>query len=73
MSSKGIGEEIYRLFEEKAKQNDCRKIRIDVVNDYSPNVVGFWKKQGFIAVEKILLTWGKKTSSALVMMKNLIQ
>lgn len=67
----GIGQEIYKLFEEKAKQNHCHKIRIDVVNDYSPNVVGFWKKQGFTAVENISLTWGEKTSSALIMTKDL--
>lgn len=68
---KGIGQEIYKLFEEIAKQNHCCKIRIDVVNDYSPNVVGFWEKQGFEAVETILLTWGEKTSSALIMTKDL--
>lgn len=45
LQGKGIGQEIYKLFEEKAKQNHCGNIRIDVVNDYFPNVVGFWKSR----------------------------
>lgn len=44
-------------------------MRIDVIDDYEGNVVGFWEKQGFILQDRIVLEWGGKKSSACVMKK----
>ena len=47
------------------------KVRIDVVYDYQDNSLGFWKKQGFIPHEKILLEWNGFKSHAIKMLKNI--
>ena len=70
-SSRGIGKEIYALFESKMMKEKRVSIRIDVVNDYPGNVVPFWKKLGFVGHENITLEWGDKKSKAIVMRKNL--
>ena len=67
----GLGCEIYKFFEDELREKGCKFIRIDVVNDYKENVVAFWKKLGFRACEEIKLTWGNKTSAAVVMRKQL--
>ena len=67
----GIGALAYSAFEKEMLQLGKQAIRIDVVNDYNDNVVGFWEKQGFISRKQIKLSWGKKQSKALVMEKAL--
>lgn len=65
------GTEAYKTFEKKVVEDGAKKIRIDVVDDHEPNVLPFWEKQGFSAVGRDKLTWGKKTSSVVIMEKNL--
>jgi len=67
----GIGALAYSAFEKEMLQLGKQAIRIDVVNDYNDNVVGFWEKQGFISRKQVKLSWGKKQSKALVMEKAL--
>ena len=69
----GKGKAIYRLFEENMLSAGAVKIRIDVVDDYEPNVIPFWEKQGFEAKRSDVLTWGDKTSSVVVMERKLTQ
>lgn len=71
LQGKGIGSEIYFHFEEQMKQLGSRTIRIDVVNDYSENVITFWKKMGFLEFENVILEWGSKKSQAVVMRKSI--
>ena len=47
------------------------RIRIDVVNDYEPNLLPFWQKLGFIGTRTDSLCWGAKRSQILVMEKQL--
>lgn len=67
----GKGTEAYKTFEKKVIEDGAKKIRIDVVDDYEPNVLPFWEKQGFSAVGRDKLTWGEKTSSVVIMEKTL--
>lgn len=67
----GTGGAVYKQFEQDMKRRGKAAIRIDVVNDYTGNVVGFWEKQGFIPKDEIQLSWGQKQSTAVVMTKNL--
>lgn len=67
----GVGMSVYKQFEKNMHQLGKDSIRIDVVNDYIGNVVGFWKKQGFISKNEIKLSWGQKKSTAVVMIKSL--
>ena len=67
----GVGRFIYELFEKKMIDMKRCAIRIDVVDTYKGNASDFWKKQGFAAEEKVLLKWGEKESSAVVMRKKL--
>ena len=69
MQSKGLGARVYRLFEKKMVSEGAKIIRIDVVNDYTPNVIPFWEKMGFVGQYEDSLTWGDKTSNVLVMKK----
>lgn len=71
LQGKGIGKKIYSLFESQMSQEKRDSIRIDVVNDYTDNVVPFWKKQGFVENETITLEWGNKKSKAVVMRKRI--
>jgi GNAT superfamily N-acetyltransferase len=68
---KGIGSQIYKYFEEKMMADGGKIIRIDVVDDYSPNVIPFWEQMGFVGQKRDSLTWGDKTSSVQVMTKNI--
>jgi len=45
--------------------------RIDVVNDYEPNLIPFWQKLGFVSKRTDSLCWGAKRSQILVMEKQL--
>lgn len=71
LQGRGVGGNIYLQFEREMIQEGKNSIRIDVVNNYQGNVVPFWKKQGFLEKESIMLEWGKKKSNAVVMKKNL--
>lgn len=71
LQGKGVGSDIYLQFEREMIQDGKKSIRIDVVNDYQGNVVPFWKSQGFLEKENIMLEWGKKKSNAVVMRKDL--
>lgn len=68
---KGAGTALYQDFEQVQRREGKREIRIDVVNDYPDNLVGFWQKRGFIPQRTIWLEWGGKRSRALVMKKPL--
>ena len=65
----GNGRKVYELWEQAVKAMICDAIRIDVVNDYPNHVMPFWKKLGFVEDKAISLTWGNKTSRAMVMRK----
>lgn len=67
----GVGMSVYKQFEKNMRQLGKNSIRIDVVNDYIGNVVGFWKKQGFISKNEVKLNWGQKQSTAVVMIRSL--
>lgn len=71
LQGKGIGKDIYSMFERKMRKEKRASIRIDVVNDYPGNVVPFWERQGFVKNETITLEWGNKKSNAIVMRKRL--
>ena len=71
LQGRGIGKEIYALFESKMMKEKRASIRIDVVHDYPGNVVPFWEKLGFVDNESITLEWGNKKSSAIVMRKRI--
>ena len=46
-------------------------MRIDVVDGPPGNPLPFWRRLGYKGSERVLLTWGEKTSSALVLRKEL--
>ena len=69
LQGKGLGGEIYKVFEHKATKDNARFIRIDVVDSYSGNAVGFWKKQGFESQGITQLNWHGKQSHAQIMRK----
>lgn len=71
LQGKGEGSDIYSQFEMKMIQDGRDSIRIDVVNDYQGNVEPFWKKHGFLEKKDVMLEWGNKKSSAVVMEKSL--
>lgn len=68
---KGIGRKMYRLFEHKMIRLGSKSIRIDIVNDYETNPMLFWEKLGYREQEAVRLTWGDKTSSAVMMIKSI--
>ena len=72
LQGKGLGTKLYRRFEEEQRGRGCKGIRIDVVDDYTGNLVPFWKRLGFAEREKTTLEWGGKASHACVMYRNLI-
>lgn len=72
LQGKGFGREIYSFFEEQMKQCGSKTIRIDVVNDYTDNVIPFWRKMGFLECETVILEWGNKRSQAIVMRKTIV-
>ena len=46
-----------------------RIIRIDVIRDYSDEVMNFWMQKGFHVVKDIVLTWSTVISPAVTMIK----
>ena len=71
VQGQGHGRAVYGQLEAELKAAGCRRIRIDVVDDYPENVLAFWQKLGFVAAERICLCWGGKTSAAQVLRKEL--
>lgn len=71
LKGQGLGRAIYRYLENKFKNQKAKNVRIDVVDDYEENVVGFWEKQGFHFQERVSLQWGEKKSMACVMKKEI--
>lgn len=67
----GAGRFIYDLFEKKMVDQRRREVRIDVVDTYRENSLGFWERQGFTAEENISVKWGEQEFSAIVMRKKL--
>lgn len=68
----GLGKYTYQVFESLVRQHGAGHIRIDVVNDYEPNLIPFWQRLGFRGTRSDSLTWGNKRSQILVMEKQLI-
>lgn len=70
---KGLGKLIYRSFEEYAKAQGSKCVRIDVVTGYDDSVLDFWTKNGFAKIRDVELNWTGKTLPAITMKKNLLQ
>ncbi len=71
VQKKKLGTTVYKAFEGRMIDEGAKFIRIDVVNDYEPNVIQFWEKMGFVGIKEDVLTWGNKTSKVLVMTKTI--
>lgn len=69
---RGKGREIYFRFEQEMRRQGSTSIRIDVVQDYPDHVGPFWEGLGFRAADTVRLSWGEKTSRAVVMRKPLL-
>ncbi len=67
----GHGKEVLFQLESMLIERHTKQIRIDVVDDYKENVVGFWKKQGYEEVETVKLQWNGYDSNAIKMYKTL--
>lgn len=68
---RGTGGGIYRQLEQMFQEKGVRTVRIDVVDGYEDNAVGFWEKQGFTPCEKIQLEWNGCQSEAVKMCKSI--
>lgn len=69
--NKGYGKEIYEGLENYLRNENLKRIRIDVVNNYDGSVLKFWKNRGFKEIEKVQLQWSDKLLDAIVLKKNL--
>ena len=69
---RGIGKEVYLGFEEYVRDLNCKRVRVDVVNNYEGSSLGFWLKNGFVLEKNVLLSWGEYRFPAKKMMKELI-
>ena len=67
----GTGGQIFKAFEKELADQGKTAIRLDVVDNYIGNPVGFWEKQGFKVSKKTVMSWGNKKLDALVMTKSL--
>ncbi len=65
----GFGRDIYNHLERVFKLNNVKRVRIDVIYDYEENVLGFWKKQGFVIDGEVELEWNGYKSNAIRMIK----
>lgn len=68
---KGIGSLFLDAFFTYLKSIHVRRIRIDVVIEYNPNVLLFWKKHGFEIIEEATLNWNGNILPAVTMIKYL--
>ena len=71
-SGRGIGREVYNLFEKNICSNS-NAIRIDVVSNYNNYILKFWEKLGFAYDDNIKIKWNNKVLDALLMRKELMQ
>ena len=67
----GLVRRAFHAFETLVRSRGATRIRIDVVNDYEPNLIPFWQKLGFVGKRTDSLCWGAKHSQILVMEKQL--
>ena len=67
----GLGKQAFHAFETLVRSRGATRIRIDVVNDYAPNLIPFWQRLGFTGTRTDSLSWGTKRSQILVMEKQL--
>ena len=68
---RGMGRRCAALLEDHLRAGGSRRVRIDVVDDHPGNPLPFWRRLGYEGSERVALTWGEKTSSALVLRKEL--
>ena len=68
---RGMGRRCAVLLEDHLRAGGSRRVRIDVVDDHPGNPLPFWRRLGYEGSERVALTWGEKTSSALVLRKEL--
>ena len=61
----GLGRQCAALLEEHLRASGSRRVRIDVVDDHPGNPLPFWQRMGYEGSQRVALTWGDKTSSAL--------
>ena len=66
---RGFGTQAYKALEDYACTQGSRVIRIDVIRDYSDEVMNFWMQKGFRAVKDTVLTWSTVISPAVTMTK----
>lgn len=67
----GLGRRCAALLEEHLRAGGSRRVRIDVVDGHPGSPLPFWRRLGYEGSERVALTWGEKTSSALVLRKEL--
>lgn len=67
----GLGRQCAALLEDHLRAGGSRRVRIDVVDDHPGNPLPFWQRMGYEGSQRVALTWGDKTSSALVLRKEL--
>lgn len=68
---RGLGRRCAALLEEHLRAGGSRRVRIDVVDGCPCTPLPFWRRLGYAGSKRVSLTWGGKTSSALVLYKEL--
>ena len=68
---RGLGRRCAALLEDRLRAGGSRRVRIDVVDGHPGSPLPFWRRLGYEGSERVALTWGGKTSSALVLRKEL--
>lgn len=68
---RGLGRRCAALLEERLRAGGSRRVRIDVVDGHPGSPLPFWRRLGYEGSQRVALTWGDKTSSALVLRKEL--
>lgn len=68
---RGLGRRCAALLEEHLRSGGSRRVRIDVVDGHPGSPLPFWQRLGYAGSQRVNLTWGGKTSSALVLYKAL--
>ena len=68
---RGLGRRCAALLEERLRAGGSRRVRIDVVDGHPGSPLPFWRRLGYEGSQRVNLTWGDKTSSALVLRKEL--
>ena len=68
---RGLGQAAYQFLEQEFALLGASSVRIDVAFDYEENSIGFWQRQGFKIIEKIVPNWCGKTFQAYKMEKKI--